>query len=279
MPSIGLVANVYNEVNALAGWLETHLPFFDDVRVLHAGPNGEASNDGTMELLEKWRIPVHMDSINDGFGRARSRAIHISPCDYVMILDADERFFPTQLRMTCTGEDTLQSEVDMILQSYDFRDATKPPNWDLIGTLGSKLTVNHGESYDQGAALRKLLNEYKPGAVTSIRRHWHDFRRFRPTQNWYERPDWQNRIVRRTKSTYYFNAMHEQLIVDGPIFPPYLESGPFFDHFHFHFKRMEGEQRAHDIQIYDAIHGGQVPPTVKEFELARLVREVKEQRE
>lgn len=50
MTTIGLVANVYNEINALPGWLETHLPFFDDVRVLHAGPQGEYSYDGTIEL-------------------------------------------------------------------------------------------------------------------------------------------------------------------------------------------------------------------------------------
>ncbi len=30
--TLGLVANVFNEVNALPGWLETHLPYFNDVR-------------------------------------------------------------------------------------------------------------------------------------------------------------------------------------------------------------------------------------------------------
>ena len=76
MTTIGLVANVYNEANALPGWLETHLPFFDDVRVVHAGPGGEWSNDGTIELLEKWRVPVRFCAIENGFGVVRSRAIH-----------------------------------------------------------------------------------------------------------------------------------------------------------------------------------------------------------
>lgn len=49
--TIGLVANVYNEVNAITGWLETHTPFFDDVRVFHSGPGGAKSNDGTIEIF------------------------------------------------------------------------------------------------------------------------------------------------------------------------------------------------------------------------------------
>ena len=104
--SIGLVANVYNEIHALPGWLETHLPFFDDVRVTHAGPQGARSTDGTIELLEKWGVPVDYDSIDDGFGAVRTRAVCRSPCDYVCILDADERFYSVHRIMVCTGEST-----------------------------------------------------------------------------------------------------------------------------------------------------------------------------
>ena len=73
--TIGLVANVYNEANALPGWLECHLPYFDDVRIFHAGPGGARSDDGTMELLEKWHIPVAFGAIDDGFGAVRTAAM------------------------------------------------------------------------------------------------------------------------------------------------------------------------------------------------------------
>src|SRR4051812_22251532 len=104
--TIGLVANLYQEHNALPGWIETHLGFFDDVRVWHTGPSGTLSDDGTMDILSKWRIPTYIGSIDEGFGVVRTRAIHSSPCDYVMLLDADERFFPVHRTLTCSGEST-----------------------------------------------------------------------------------------------------------------------------------------------------------------------------
>lgn len=275
--TIGLVANVYNEVNALPGWLETHLPFFDDVRVLHAGPSGERSNDGTIEILEKWRVPVEFCAIDDGFGVVRTRAIRMSPCDYVMILDADERFYHTHRVLTCTGESTPHSEVDAILQMYDFRDLeTMIPNWENVARLGANLRVDVGETYNQGEWLRDILTEFthkeptrRPDAVATIRRHWHDFSFGRPTQNWHTDPDWQLRLVRNDQSIEFDRdqRMHERLRGHNPERIVYAThaNGPFFDHFHFTFKRMEQEQRAHDVAIYDAVHEGRKPPTREEY--------------
>jgi glycosyltransferase involved in cell wall biosynthesis len=240
--SIGLVANVYNEANALPGWLETHLPFFDDVRVLHTGPNGSYSDDGTMEILKKWGIPVEMCSIDEGFGAVRTRAIHMSPCDYVMLLDVDERFYPIQRNMTCSGYSTPQHEVDWILQSYDFR-GVNLPNWENVDRLGSRLSVDVGALYDQGTYLRNILELDRPDVVCTIRRHWHDL-------------------------NIYFDSdtrMHERLVGMEKVYTANMTMGPFFDHFHFIFKRMEVEQRAHDIAIYDALNRGERPPTWKEF--------------
>lgn len=269
MPTIGLVANVFNEINALPGWLETHLPFFDDVRVLHAGPQGAYSDDGTIELLEKWRVPVEFCAIDDGFGVVRTRAVHMSPCDYVMILDADERFFPVHRVLTCSGESTPHSEVDVILQTYDFRDLkTMIPNWENVARLGMDLRVDIGATYNQGARLREMLsNERRPDAVVTVRRHWHDFSFRRPTQNWHTDPDWQLRIVRRDSGIYFASdqRMHERLEGQRVVEHADQTWGPFFDHLHFTFKRMEQEQRSHDIAIYDAIHAGKEPPTWERF--------------
>lgn len=261
--TIGLVANIYNEANALPGWLETHLPYFDDVRITHAGPRGHCSTDGTMELLEKWAIPCVLDSIDDGFGAVRTRTINRSPCDYVMLLDADERFYHTHRIMTCTGVSTPPSEVDAILQTYDFRDLkAMHSNWENVGRLGAQLRVDHGETYNQGAALREALETYQPDAIMTVRRHWHDFSFRRPTQNWHEVPDWQMRLVKRDPSIYYDAnvRMHETLVGANNVLRADPTRGPFYDHFHFTFKKMEPEQRARDVAIYDAIHEGRLPP-------------------
>lgn len=263
MPTLGLVANVYQEVNALPGWLETHLPFFDDVRVTHAGPQGARSTDGTIELLEKWRVPIDFDCIDDGFGAVRTRTIRRSPCEYVMLLDADERFYPVHRVMVCTGTSTPPSEVDEILATYDFRDLkAMHSNWENVGRLGSGLRTDIKEAYDQGARLREVLLNYKPDAVLAVRRHWHDFSFRRPTQNWHEVPDWQLRIVRNDPSIHYDPAVrvHEHLLGADNVFRADPTRGPFFDHFHFAFKRMEPAQRAHDVRIYDAVHEGRTPP-------------------
>jgi glycosyltransferase involved in cell wall biosynthesis len=272
MPTLGLVANIYQEVNALPGWLETHLPYFDDVRVMHAGPGGMYSTDGTLELLQKWRIPVSFCSIDKGFGAVRTETLRLSPCDWVMLLDADERFFPLHREINCTGVGTPHAEVDRILQSYDLRDPKKVVDWDCIARLGDGLVVKHGDCYNQGQLLRRMLgSDPEIDAISTFRRHWHDIGMRRPTQHWYFEPDWQLRIV-RNDSAIGFNPntrMHEHIVGVKNTVRADLPRGPFFDHFHFTFKRMEPEQRAHDIAIFDAVHEGRRPPGIREFEEGR----------
>ncbi len=264
--TIGLVANVYNEANALPGWIETHLPFFDDVRVYHAGPQATLSTDGTLAILQNWNIPVAFGAIDEGFGVVRTAAIRSSPCDYVMLLDADERFYHVSRYMDCLGDSTPQEEVDWILQSYDFR-GVNLPNWENVDKLGAKLSVSHGPTYSQGNLLRTILERQRPDAVATIRRHWHDFSFTRPTQNWVTNHDWQMRLVRNHPSIYFDPnvRMHEHLVGANNVYRADITDGPFFDHFHFSMKKMEQRQRSHDLAIYDSIHEGQRPPTWEEF--------------
>lgn len=266
MTTIGLVANVYNEVNALPGWIKTHRLFFDDIRVLHAGPNGEYSNDGTIELLEKYQIPHEFCAIDEGFGAVRTRAIRMSPCDYVMILDADERFYPEHKIMKCTGNPTSHTEVDEILRTYDFRNGQRP-DWNVIGQLGKDLKVEFGEVFDQGVYLKNLIKDKMFDAIISIRRHWHDFTFTRPTQDWISNPDWQMRIIRNKESISFDTStrMHERLVGAEITYRADMIYGPFFDHFHFPFKQMEQDQRSHDVDCYDRIHEGVKPRTWEEF--------------
>lgn len=270
--TIGLVANMYQEANALPGWIETHLPIFDDIRVMHAGPCGSHSTDGTLEILAKWNIPVEFCAIDEGFGVVRTKTLRMSPCDWVMLLDADERFYPLHHVLRCEGESTSHSEVDAILQTYDFRDLkTMIPNWENIARLGAKLRVSSGETFDHAARLRELIDCDEYDAIVTIRRHWHDFSFKRPTQNWHTDPDWQMRLVRNTHAIMFDTStrMHERLIGADRVYYSRQMVGPFFDHFHFSFKKMEQEQRAHDVAIYDAIHAGAQPPTKEEFERSK----------
>ena len=267
--TIGLVANIFNEANALPGWLETHLPYFDWIGVMHAGPGGTYSDDGTLEILKKWNVPLQFCAIDEGFGAVRTKTLQMCPSsiNYIMLLDADERFFPIHRYLTCSGESTPYSEVDAILQTYDFRGEAMPCNWENIARLGANLRVHITAAYDQGLRLREILSTGEWDAVAAIRRHWHDFSMRRPTQNWHTDPDWQMRIVRNTDRI-YFDAgtrMHEHLVGVEKTFHAEMARGPFFEHQHFTFKRMEIEQRAHDVAIYDAIHEGRRPPTAKEF--------------
>lgn len=259
MTTIGLVANVFNEANALPGWLECHTPFFDDVRVLHTGPGGACSTDGTIEILERWRVPVEFCTIDEGFGVVRTRALRMCPCDWVVLLDADERFFPVCRDLVCEGRPTPHSEVDEILRGYDFSGGG--PDWDTIGHLGADLRVSAGAPLDQGALLRTVVAG-GCDAVAIVRRHWHDFSMRRPTQSWLHDPDYQLRCVRCDPAIGFDpgTRMHEHLVGAASIYRASPLVGPYFDHFHFPFKRMEPRQRAHDVRIYDAIHEGRRPP-------------------
>lgn len=260
--TIGLVANVFNEANALPGWIETHLPFFDDIRVLHAGPQGQWSNDGTLEILAKWNIPVEFCAIDEGFGVVRTKALRMSPCDWVMLLDADERFYHIHQTLNCSGASP--ENRDLILQGYDFS-GVNLPNWENLKNLGAQLTVNQTGYQNQGQHLREIM-EGPFDAICTVRRHWHDFSFRKPTQNWFSDPDWQLRTVRNKPGIGFdiHTRMHERLIGATNIFRADPVSGPHFDHFHFSFKRQEVEQRRHDVAIYNAIHEGKVPPKCPE---------------
>lgn len=266
--SLGVVCNVYQEINALPGWLEAASSFFDDIQVMHAGPGGADSTDGTMELLEKWRIPIHRTSIDQGFGIVRTSAIRASKCEWVMLLDADERFYQFAPVLSCTGESTPPDQVNQILQEYDCRTQEAcPSNFENLHKLGANLRVTVGEIYNQGAWLRDFLQHGALDAVCTIRRHWHDFSWKRPTQNWHTDPDYQVRLMRNVEGI-HFDAntrMHEQLIGASNRYQPNQVHGPFMDHFHLFYKKMEPNQRRHDIAIYDAVHQGRPVPSEKDF--------------
>ncbi len=241
--SIGVVCNIYQEENAIAGFMESAAGFFDDIVFLHAGPGGARSTDGTIETIEKWGARIVYGSIDDGFGTVRTQAVRLSDCEWAMILDADERFHANAPMLEC--DDAL-----------NVRQA--------------------GEPYNQGAWLRSIVSSPESAdidAVCTMRRHWFDFSWKRPTQNFTAIPDLQLRIVRNIPSIIYraYPRMHEQIIdtrtdSEPRHFRPHPAHGPFHDHYHCWFKAMEVEQRKHDIAIYNALHEEKPVPSWTEFE-------------
>lgn len=235
-PSIGMACNIYNDVHAVAGLLETASQFFDELVFVHAGPQGAYSTDGTIELIEKWKAKIIFASIDEGFGIIRTHAVRSCKTEWVMILDADERFWPTAPIVFPHGD----------AQPFHMQ--------------------HYHDAYNQGAMLKRIIQYPDIDVVKTIRRHWDDFSWTKPRQNWHKIPDIQMRIMRNIPEI-GFKAevrMHEQLRDsrtggEPRSYPATPDRGPFHDHYHCFFKLMEPEQRAHDIQIFDAIYKGETP--------------------
>lgn len=266
MQTITAACNLYSECNALPGWLEMASSMFDDILIIHAGPGGKRSTDGTCEILEKWRVRTIYDAIDGGFGKIRTRLIRECRTDYVAILDADERFLRLAPMLECSGQPTPDEVVNAVLQSYDNRDPTAPPsNWENLKNLGLDLRVREVGIYDQGQFLRDILEHQRPDVVCTIRRHWHDFTLRKPTQDWTKIPDYQWRIIRCDDKIGYDpdKRMHESLGGFDPakVYYPHGQMGPMLEHFHFAMKRLEVAQRKEDLKIYDALHGNGEMPT------------------
>lgn len=237
-PTITMACNIYQEGNAVHGLLESASQFFDEVFFFHTGPNGRHSTDGTIEAIEKWHARLEFGSIDDGFGAIRTELIRRSRCDWVMILDADERFYPMVPLLNCEGHEKYPD--------------VQAPN----------LKTTHEKWLDQGAMLRDLLTQ-DFDVIRTCRRHWFDHTWKRPCQNFRVIADWQCRVL-KNNGRVGFNTnvkMHEQLTGAQRIWSGDAHVyGPYHDHFHCHYKPMEPEQRKEDIAIYDALHEGRPMP-------------------
>lgn len=239
MPTIGLACNIFNEANAVHGLLESASQFFDELFFFHTGPQGAYSTDGTIEILEKWKVRLEFGSIDAGFGAVRTELVERSKCDWVMIMDADERFYRVVPQFTVAG-------------SARYPEVADP-----------KFDVRWRGDLNQGDLLRSIIARPEFDAVRTCRRHWFDHSWKRPCQNWTEIADWQCRILKRNGRTGFHSnvKMHEQVRAEN-IWQHGASQmdGPYHDHFHCFYKPMEPEQRAHDIRIYNALHEGREIP-------------------
>lgn len=221
--SLALCCNVYQDAAALRGLLESGARYFDNLFIVHAGPGGARSTDGTIELCEKFGATLVFDDIQRGFGAIRTRLIHECGCDWAFIMDADERFYPQMKAMDCHGD-------------VDWKGPGDPTVPDITVTVRKDVI-------DQGDHVRNLISNPETMAIRSTRRHWMDFTMRRPTMNWSRNQDHQLRIVRNLPDIAYVSriVMHERLVDKRTgKDPAFAEQdpvgGPFHDHFHMAFR-------------------------------------------
>jgi hypothetical protein len=238
--SIALACNVYQDAAALRGLLELGSRYFDNIFIIHSGPGGARSTDGTIELCEQFGIAPVFDDIQRGFGRIRTRLIHECGCEWAFILDADERFFPELPTMTCEGTEKEWLSV---------------PN----------LKVEHlPDIIAQGAHIKHQIQRPDLMAIRTTRRHWHDFSMKHPSQNWFIERDHQLRIVRNVPEIAYVadRVMHERLLDSrtgkDPVFLMQDDmGGPFHDHFHLHFRKSNPGHKEFNESNYQRLERGE----------------------
>lgn len=239
--SIALCCNVYQDAAALRGLLESGSRYFDNLFIVHAGPGGAKSTDGTIELCESFGATVVFDDIQKGFGAIRTRLIHECGCEWAFILDADERFFPTMYAMGCEGNEHYPEHQDPKLAVIKLPDVI-----------------------DQGAHVKNIIKNPMIHAIRTTRRHWFDFSMRKPSQNWLLNQDHQLRIVRNHPEIGYVKerVMHERL-VDGrtgkdPVYQPQCEiGGPFHDHFHLFYRRTQPGKKEANEKNYERLSRGE----------------------
>lgn len=88
MPSIAAVLIVKNEANKLPDCLKS-LSWVDEIIVLDSG-----SSDNTIAIAEAFSAKVFVNTDWQGFGVQRERAASYATCDWIFMIDADERVTP-----------------------------------------------------------------------------------------------------------------------------------------------------------------------------------------
>lgn len=241
--SIGVVCNFYREPNALPGFFRPAEEMFDELVFVSSPPDG-GSDEESCELVKSAGHRLIHDTVSQGFGALRTRCISYSKCDWVVIMDADERVWAAPPKLFCTGEG-------------------KFPD---VSTLS--LHISKSGAVDQRGLLNRLIARADSEgrlAIRLSRRHWLDAPGdwARPCQGWDSEPDWQLRCVKNSPFICYDPdvRMHEKIIFTPSWSEPsYLSGdksdGPFLDHYSPYYKAMEPEQNTEDAMIYDKLEPG-----------------------
>lgn len=247
MNRIGVVCHWHAEKNALPSFIAAAEQMFDEIILVSSPMDGTLADEETIKIAEASGHKLIHDTLSQGFGALRTRCIGYSSCEWVMILDADERVWtaPPALGVTGTGK--------------------------FPETLTPDLTVTPaGRPFNQRENLRNLIGHAeaeKALAICVSRRHWFGApgEWDRPCQSWNPiggEADWQLRLVKNTPYLCYDPEvkMHERLIFTPtfaePKFIRVTDGSLYIDHYSWHFKNLEPEQNAEDAKIYEELTPG-----------------------
>lgn len=175
MSKLGLASNLQDEI----GNVTDHYQLFKNVIDLYTVVDS-GSTDGTQDKLrELWGNKLNLiqsDAIKvNGYGFARTRLVELSEdMDYVLIIDGDERMFPSDILK-------LKGLVDM------------NPDYDLI-----RLPRCHYQDFE--------MTKVEYGSMDRIGSDWREAIRINP--------DFQPRLIRRTmingkSKVQFYRRVHE----------------------------------------------------------------------
>ena len=106
--SVSACMIVKNEEELLGGCLDSIRDWVDEIIVVDTG-----STDRTVEIAESYGAKVYHQPWEGNFSKHRNYSIELATCDWVFIVDADERIFeediPAIKRMLCQDEFPLLS--------------------------------------------------------------------------------------------------------------------------------------------------------------------------
>lgn len=239
MSSLGMSCNFHNEPHALPGLIENAKAFFDDIVFISSPPAGVEHHEESCQIIRDAGCRLALASVDRGFGVLRTRCIRESRADWVMIMDADERFINPCPEMSCSGTEGYPQ--------------FKEP----------KLNVSINGVFNQGERIRHFIDRMGGDcdAIRLSRRHWFnnpdDGSEMKPCQNWHLIPDHQLRLVKNSPFIFYNpdERMHEKILDSRTWAEPRWHhcDGVYYDHFHCHFKALDQQKNKRDMETYQQL--------------------------
>jgi len=240
-PTIAVAASFRDEANALPGFLEMATSFFNEVFLADCSMDMTPSTDGSLDIIRKWGLPhPPLWNLSNGFGAVRSQLLNSVKSDWCVVMDIDERMGVTLPELRCEGTDRYPAQQHPKL-----------------------IVTDTGRTYHHRDLLNAKIAEAEQKGIRAVRfsrRHWFGFGMKQPCENWMLIRDFQMRCMKSKVGMGFTTIprMHERAWDSNTgKDPDYIEDdpmqGPFIDHYHLAYKKMEPEQRKADIAAYDAL--------------------------
>src|SRR5690554_2933333 len=150
MSSISAVLILKNEEQNLADCLQT-LDWVDEIVVLDSG-----STDNTLEIAKSFGAKVFVREDWEGFGEQRRRAQELASCDWIFMIDADERVTPElkqSIQKLIQGEPAIAAIARL---SWCFGDYIRYSGW--YPKRVSRVYPRQLAHYNDSLVHEKLLN-------------------------------------------------------------------------------------------------------------------------